>query len=181
PEINDIAHFLVDDVLRQPEFRDLAADHAAGAAVRIEHHAMIAERGEVTGDGQRRGSGANQRNALAVRPLSGLWQAVLDVALIIRRHALQAANCHRLFLDTPAPTRRLTGAVAGAAENSRKDVRLPVDHVRVSITLSCNKPDVFRYRRVRRASPLAIHDLVEILRVPDIGRLQTCLPSPTRG
>ena len=65
-EVGDVADLLVDDLLGQAEFRDLAADHAAGARVRIEHHQFVAERREVARDGQRGGAGADQGDSLAV-------------------------------------------------------------------------------------------------------------------
>jgi len=43
-ETQDVIGFLVDHGIRQPEFRDLRAHHAAGLGVGIEHGAMIAER-----------------------------------------------------------------------------------------------------------------------------------------
>ena len=65
-EVGDVADLLVDDLLGQAEFRDLAADHAAGARVDIVHHQLVAERRQVAGDGQRGGAGADQGDSLAV-------------------------------------------------------------------------------------------------------------------
>ena len=65
-EIEDVAAFLVDDAVGQAEFRDLRADHAAGLRVAVEHHAAVAERRQVARHGQRSGTGADQRDALAV-------------------------------------------------------------------------------------------------------------------
>ena len=66
-------------------------------------------------------------------------------------------------LDPPAPAGGLARAVAGAPENAGEDVRIPVDHVGVGIAPVGDHADVFRHRRVRRARPLAIDDLVKIV------------------
>ena len=51
-----------------------------------------------------------------------------------------------------------------------KHVRLPVDHVGVAVAARGDQPDVFGNRRVRRAGPLAIDDLVEVVGRRDVGR-----------
>ncbi len=101
--------------------------------------------------------------------LAGLRQAVADVVLVVGGDALQAADRHRLLLDPSAPAGRLAGAVAGAPENPRKHVRLPVDHVGVAVATRGDQPDVFGDGRVRRARPLAIHDLVEVVGRSNVG------------
>ena len=58
--------FFVGDRLRQAEARDLRAHHAAALDVAVEHHAVIAERHQVAGDGQRGRAGADEGDALAV-------------------------------------------------------------------------------------------------------------------
>ena len=73
-EVGDVADFLVDDFLRQAEFRDLAADHAAGARVADRRRPVVAQRREVAGNRQRGGAGADQGDLLAVacvRPVCG--------------------------------------------------------------------------------------------------------------
>jgi hypothetical protein len=52
---------------------------------------------------------------------------------------------------------------------------MPVDHIGIRVALGCNEPDVFGNWRVGRASPLAIHYLVEIVGVGDIRRLHKSL------
>ena len=52
-EVEDVADLLVDHLLGEAELRDLAADHAAGARVAVEHDDVVAERGEVARDGER--------------------------------------------------------------------------------------------------------------------------------
>ena len=182
-EIEDVAAFFVDHGVGQAEFRDLRADHAAGFGIAVEHHAMIAERREVARDGERSRPAADQRDALAVLLLRRLRQPRLDVVLVIGGDALQAADRHRLVLDAHAPAGRLARPVAGAPEDSRKHVRVPVDHVGVGIAARRDQPDIFRDWRVRRASPLAIHDLVEVIRRGNVGILHSLLetrPTPAR-
>jgi hypothetical protein len=47
------SRLLVDHRIRQAEFRDLRAHHAAGLRVAVEDHDLVAERREVARDGQR--------------------------------------------------------------------------------------------------------------------------------
>ena len=61
-----VADLLVDHFVGQAELRNLAAHHAAGARVGIEHDDLVAERGQIARDGQRRGAGADAGDALAV-------------------------------------------------------------------------------------------------------------------
>ena len=142
---------------------------------------MIAERREVARDGERGGPAADQRDALAVLLLRRLGQPRADVVLVIGGDALQAADRHRLVLHAHAPAGRLARPVAGAPEDSRKHVRVPVDHVGVGIAARRDQPDIFRDGRVRRASPLAIHDLVEVVGRGNVGILHSLLetrPTP---
>ena len=168
-EIEDVVAFLVDDGFRQAEARNLRADHAAGLGVLVEHHAVIAERREVARHRERGGAAAHERDALAVLDGGRLGQAVADVVLVVGGDALQAADRHRLLLDADAPAGRLARPVAGAPEDSGKHVGLPVDHVGVAVATRRDQPDVFGNRRVRRASPLTIHDLVEVVRRRNVG------------
>ena len=50
-----------------------------------------------------------------------------------------------------------------------KHVGLPIDHVGVAVAAGGDQPDVFRNRRVGRTGPLAIHDLVEVVRRRNVG------------
>ena len=115
-------------------FGNLRADHAAGFGVLVEDHDLIAERGEVAGDGERGGSAADEGNALAVLLRRRLGQPLRDVVLVVGGDALQAADRHRLVFHAHAPAGRLAGTVAGAPEHAGKHVRMPVDHVGVGVT-----------------------------------------------
>ena len=176
-EVGDVGHLLVDDRLGEAEFGDLAADHAAGARVGIEQHQLVAERGQVARDRQRGGAGADQGNSLAVGALGGAGQAVGYVALVVGGHALEAADRHRLFLDPAAAAGRLAGPVTGAAEDAGEDVGIPVDHERIGVAAGGDHPDIFRHGRVGGARPLAIDHFVEVVGVPNVGRLQVGLLS----
>ena len=46
-EIEDVVGFLIDHRIRQPEFRNLRAHHAASLGIGIEHGAMVAQRREI--------------------------------------------------------------------------------------------------------------------------------------
>ena len=182
-EVEHIADFLVDDRLGQAEARNLAADHSAGARVAVEQHAFIAERRKIASDRQRRGAGADEGDALAIALRGARRQPVADVFLVVGGDAFQPADRHRLglrllvaaLLHAAAAARGLAGAVAGAAEDAREDVGLPVDEVGVAVAACRDQADVLGDRRVGRTRPLAIDDLVEVIGLSDIRRLQTNL------
>ena len=169
-EIEDVVALFVDDGFRQPEARDLRADHAAGLGVLVEHGAVIADGGEIAGDGERSGTAPDQRDALAVLVDGGARQPGADVFLVVGGDALEAADGDRILLDPPAPASRLARPVAGAPEDAREHVRFPIDHVGVAVATRRDHANIFGHRRVRRARPLAIHDLVEIIRRSNVGR-----------
>ena len=83
-----------------------------------------------------------------------------------RRRASGGRSRPASFLDAAAPARRLARPVAGASEDSRKHVRLPIDHVGVAVAAFGDQPDVFGHGRVSRAGPLAVDDFVEVVRIP---------------
>ena len=173
--------------------RDLGADEAAELGILVVDHDLVAQHGEVARDRQRGRAAADAGDPLAVllrRLGHGCQDAV--VVLVVGGDALEAADRDRLLLaldqrlvlDAAAAAGRLAGTVAGAAENSREDVGLPVDHVGVGIAPVGDQPDVFGDGGVRGASPLAIHDLVEVVGIRDVGRLQQKLQAanfPVQG
>ena len=171
-EIDDAIDLLVGHRFRQAEARDLRAHHAAALGVAVEDHAVIAERRQIARHGQRGRAGADQRDALAVLLRRGLRQKAADIALVVGRDALQPADRDRLLLDPAAAAGRLARAVAGTAENAGKDVRFPVDRPGLAEAAGGDQPDILRHRRVRRAGPLAIDNLMKIVGITDVGRLQ---------
>src|SRR6266436_880491 len=174
-EIENVAAFLVDDGLRQAEPRNLRADHAACLGVAVEHHAGVTKRCEIAGNREGGRAAADKRDALSVLACGRAWQAGPDVVLEIGGDALEAADCHRLLLDTTAPARRLTGPVASATKHAGKHIRFPVDHIGVGVAPGCDQANVFRNWRVRRTSPLAINYLVEIVGRRNVGWFHTLL------
>ena len=183
-EVEDVAAFLVDHAFRQAEFRNLGAHHAAGQRVLIEHDALVAQRRKVARHGERGGAAAHKRHALAVFVRGRFGQAVADVILEVGGNALEPADRDRLLLDAAAAARRLARAIAGAAEHAREYVRFPVDHVGIAVAAGGDQTNVFRYGRVRRTCPLAIHDFVEIIRDRNVGRFHShssCAASAALG
>ena len=88
---------------------------------------------------------------------------------MVRRHALQPADRHRLAVDALAPAGRLARPVAGAAEDAGEHVRLAVHHVGVGEPPLRDQPDVFRNVGVGRAGPLAVDDAVEVVGIANVG------------
>ncbi len=104
-------------------------------------------------------------------PSAGALGSVPRISLlVVGGDALQPADRHRLRLDAAPPAGGLARPIARPTEDSREDVGVPVDHVGVGVAPGCDQPDVLRYRRVRRAGPLAIDDFVEVGGVADLGR-----------
>src|SRR5262245_2387502 len=170
-EPEDIIALLVDDALRQTEARDLGADHAARLRILVEHHAAVAERCEIARDRQRGGAAAYERNALAVGYRRSLRQATADVVLVVGGDPLEAADRNRILLDATAPAGRLARPVTGAPKHAGEHIGSPVDHVGVAVATSRDQSNVFRNGGVCWTGPLAIHDLVEVVRRPNVSIL----------
>src|ERR1700722_11304893 len=173
-EIEDVVGFLVDHRIRQPEFRNLRAHHAARLGVGIEHGAEITERREVPGHRERGRTAADDRNAPAVVRRTAR-HAVLDVVLEVGGDALQPADRNRCLLDAATVARGLARTFAGAAENSRKHVRSPIDHVGVAIAALGDQADVFGNGCVCGTGPLAIDYFMKVVGCRDIGRFHSYL------
>ena len=171
-ETQDVAGLLVDHRIRQAEFRDLRAHHAAGPRITVEHSAVVAERREIARHRQRSGTAADEGNALAVLG-RGPRQALRDVVLEVGGDALQPADRDRRLLDASAAARRLAWTIAGASQNSGKHVRFPVDHIGVAVAALGDQSDVFGNGSVRRTGPLAIDHFVKVVGGRDIGRFHS--------
>src|ERR1019366_8038166 len=83
--------------------------------------------------------------------------------------ALEPADRDRLSVDATAAARRLARPIARAPENSRKDVRLAVEQVRVGVLSLRDEPQVLRHIRMGRARPLAVYNLMVVARIGDVG------------
>jgi hypothetical protein len=166
----DVADLLVEHLRRQAECRDVGAHQAAGDRVLLEDHDLVADRQQVVGDRQRRRARADAGDTPAVPARRRLRQPRRDVVAQVGCHALQAADRHRFFLDAATPAGGLAGAVADASEDAREHVGFAVDDIGVRIAPLCDQPDVLRHVGVRRAGPLAVHHLVEVVGIGRVGR-----------
>src|ERR1044071_1946130 len=81
----------------------------------------------------------------------------------------------------PRGAGRRARPIAGAAEDAGEDVRLPVRQVRLGVLPLREEADVLGDVGVGRASPLAVHDLVEITRIGNISRLHGGAPVIATG
>ncbi len=177
-----VANLLVDHFVRQTELRNLAAHHAAGARVGIEHNHVIADCGEIAGDRQRGRPRADATDALSVARSGGLRQAISNVTLAVGGDAFEAANGDRLFLQASASAGGLAWTIAGSSQDSREDVRLPINEIGAVVVAIGDAANVLGDGRVRRAGPLAIDHSVEVIGMRDISRLHEAvvsLPSST--
>ena len=179
PERGDIADFLVDNFLGQAEFRDLAADHAASSEIAVKDDTFITQNGQIAHHRHGGRSRAYKCNPFAVPLHWRNWHPASHIAFVISGNAFQAANCHRLFIDASASARRLARTIAGTAKDSGENIRLPVDHISVRITLSGDHADIFRDGSVGRARPLTIDHFMKVVGITDIRRQHaTFLPPP---
>ena len=94
-----------------------------------------------------------------------LRHQMLDLVLIIRSNALETADRDRFFLNAAASASRFAGAVACAAQDAGKHVRIPVDHVCTGVIARGYAADILGHRRVRGTSVLAIDDLMKVFRI----------------
>src|SRR5258706_1695388 len=93
-----------------------------------------------------------------------------DLPFEVGGHPFEPANGHGFVsLQPPAPAGGLAGTVTGAPQDAGKDVGLPVQHVGVGVAPLGNHPDILRHVRVRRAGPLAIDNLMEVIGISGIG------------
>ena len=69
------------------------------------------------------------------------------------------------------PAGRLARPIAGAPEDSRKDVGLPIEQVGVREPSLRDEADVLRHVRVRGTRPLTVHHAVVVVGVANVGRL----------
>ena len=133
---------------------------------------FVTERCEVTSNRQRSRPGADQSDLFAVRLKRCLRHQVFDLVLVVGRYAFQPTYRNRLFVNASATARGFARAVACAAQNAGKHIRIPVDHIRLGVLALGDQADVLRHRRMSGTRILAIHYLVEIFGVFDISWFQ---------
>ena len=147
---------------------------ACGSSSNTTH--VVAERQQIARDGRaRRGRRRPARCACRSSARRGLGRRARMSSLLSAATRLRRQIATGSLLDAAAPAGRLAGPVAGAPENAGKHVRIPIDHVGVGVAARRDQADIFGHRRVRRAGPLAIDDLVEVVRDRNVGRFHSLL------
>ena len=94
---------------------------------------------------------------------------MFDVGLEVCGDAFESADGNWLFLNSAASAGRLTRTITGSAQDARKNIGMPVDHVGIAVAFFSDQPDVLGNWGVGRAGPLAVHHFVEIFRIVDVG------------
>ena len=164
-DVEDVADLLVDHRSR--------AGGSAGSGVRIMPPALrVADRTPrrrsraARGRAPRSARPGRRRSARcacrsSARPACGRrsrMSSLLSAATRFRRQIATGSSSTR--------PRRQAGSHGRSQVRPRmpgKHVRLPVDHVGVAVAAGGDQPDVFGNRRVGRAGPLAVDDLVEVV------------------
>ena len=120
---------------------------------------------------------------LPLRCIGRLGHARADdgVVFVVRSYTFEPADGDRfgfaaiVFLDTAAPARRFAWAIAGASENSGKNIGFPVHEIRVGVSTGGDQADVFGNRRVCGTGPLTIDHFMKVVGNANIGRLHPSL------
>ena len=167
--VDDVADLLVEDLLGQPERRDVDPHQAAGSRQLLEDRGRVAERHQVVGDRQRRWTRADEGDLLPVLFGGCPRQQVLHLPAIVGGDALQPADGNRLPIDAPAPAGRLARPIARAPQDPREHVRFPIEHVSVGETALGDEADVLGDVGVGRTGPLAVDDPVVVVRIANVG------------
>ena len=87
---------------------------------------------------------------------------------MVRRNAFQSANRNGLVFDPATTAGWLARAIAYASENAGKNVGFAVLHVSCGELALCNHSNVGGNVGVSGTAPLAINDLVEVIRVGSV-------------
>jgi hypothetical protein len=99
-----------------------------------------------------------------------------DIAFEISSDAFQSADRDRSAVQATPAACGFAWPVAGASQNGREHIGLPVDHIRLCVLALGDEANILRHVGVRRASPLAIDYLVEVIRVANVASLQNLSP-----
>ena len=156
---------------RQAKCGYLTQHKTAAFELLVKKMDLIAKRREVTGDGQRCRPCAYQSTffPFGLNGPCGITGSDRPDCpprrVLIYRSRPALRRCARD--DTPV---RTAGRKCGPI--SRETHSSPSDHVCLGVFALGDQADVFGHRRVRRASPLAIHDFVEIFGIFYVGWLQ---------
>ena len=84
---------------------------------------------------------------------------------VISGDTLEPADSYRGFIGAGTPAGRLTGAVTNAAQYTGENITFPILYISVGKFTLGDLANVLWYIRVRRTGPLAIHNLMEVIRV----------------
>ena len=137
--------------------------------VLLEEHDFVAQGHQVVGYRQGSRTGPDQSHPLSVLLGRSFGQEMADLAFEIGGHSLEPANGHGLVtLQPTAPAGGFARAIAGASQDPREDVGLPIHHVGVGVAPLGNQADIFRHVGVRRTGPLAINDLMVVIGILSI-------------
>jgi hypothetical protein len=131
---------------------------------------LVAERRQIATDGQRSGTGADERDLFAVLLERHLRHQVFYFFFVVGGDAFEATDGDGFLVDASAAAGRFARSIARAAEDAGEHIRIPVDHVRLGISALGDQSNVFRNRSMRRARVLTVHHAVEILRVLNVCR-----------
>ena len=139
-------------------------------------HTWLQSRGqtiEVVRDGERGGTGADAGDAFAVFLHGDGREEPGDVAFMIGRNALQAADGDGFAVEAATAAGGLARPVARSPENAGEDVRLAVEHVGIGESALRDQPNIFGNVGVGRACPLAVHNLVKVIRIAGFCRVHS--------
>ena len=175
--VDDALCLFVEHLLREAERRDVDAHEAACLRIFLVNHHLVAEWQEVVGHGERRGTGADEGDALAVPIGDWFGEIGADVVAQIGGDAFEAADGNGLAVHAPAPTCWLAGAIAGPPQNAGKHVGLAVEQIGLGVPSLGNEPEVLRDIGVRGTGPLAVYHFVVVVGRTDI-RVQRHGASP---
>ena len=166
----NITNLLIQNGLRKPESRDLAAHHAAAFGVFVVQVDGIPQRRQVARNGKRCRSATHQSNGFAVGGKRTFGHVRNNFAFVVGSHTFQAANGNGFIFHTSAAAGRFARPVARSAQNTGKNVGFPVHQISFRVPLGGNQTDVFGHGRMGRTCVLAVDYFVEIFRIFDVGR-----------
>ncbi len=167
--IEDDADFVVQNILRQAERRDVGPHQAAGLVLLLEQRDFVAQGPKIVGDGQRSGAGADQARCACRSSAAESWARRCEISprrsAATRFRRQMATGFSVCFVHSigkaAAAAGRLTRPVAGPPENRREHVRLPVDHVGFGVLALGDQADVFGNVGVGRDRPIGNRRLCE--------------------